>query len=135
MPKIPAEQISPHELGAEPVPVNSPTTRPKRRTRGEPGAARAPPLVALLSTAQTARYLNVCTRTLLRWIRAGGFPAPIHLAPGAHPRWLIRDLDNWISKRAATRHQRPALRGALAQLENREEPAKRTRGRGRADAE
>src|SRR5258707_605923 len=108
MPKIPAEQISPWDLVAESSSAVSSTNRPKLRTRGEPGSARAPPLVALLSGVQTARYLDISTRTLTRWVKAGIFPPPIYLAPGSPAKWRVRDLDNWISKRAAD----APLRGA-----------------------
>jgi hypothetical protein len=58
MPKIPGDQVSPYETSTDPVSVIT-TARPQRRARGESGAARVPPpLVALLSGTQTARYLG-----------------------------------------------------------------------------
>lgn len=116
MPRIPPDQVSHFEADTEPAAAIA-GARPKLRTRGELGAARAPPLVALLSGAQTARFLNVSTRTLSRWVVQGIFPKPVYLTPTSPAKWRVRDLENWIEKRAAARHPRPALRGALAHLE------------------
>ncbi|MDZ7641641.1 MAG: AlpA family phage regulatory protein [Desulfurivibrio sp.] len=39
--------------------------------------------------------------TLHDWIRAGRFPAPIHLAGGRTARWLEADLESWLADQLA----------------------------------
>src|SRR5215475_8439324 len=96
MPKIPADQISPYEIGTESV--HETNQRLKLRTRVQPNAARGSPLVALLSGVQTARFLNVSTRTLSRWVDQGIFPKPVYLTPRSPAKWRVKDLENWIEK-------------------------------------
>ena len=132
MPPLPPDQAPSFEVSTEPASVTS--ARPKLPTRGERRGAGSAPFVALLSGTQTARYLDISTRTLTRWVKQGIFPKPVYLAPGSPAKWRVRDLDNWISKCAAARRPRPALRGALAHLDSTEAGAVRHGAQREAEA-
>jgi excisionase family DNA binding protein len=54
----------------------------------------------LLTTAETADYLNVSRRTLSRWLREGIGPPSIKLPSGAR-RYRKADLDRWIAEHQA----------------------------------
>ena len=54
----------------------------------------------LLTTEETADYLNVSRRTLSRWLREGIGPPSIKLPSGAR-RYRKADLDRWIAEHRA----------------------------------
>jgi excisionase family DNA binding protein len=54
----------------------------------------------LLTTAETADYLNVSRRTLSRWLAEGIGPPSIKLPSGAR-RYRKADLDRWIAEHRA----------------------------------
>ena len=54
----------------------------------------------LLTTEETADYLNVSRRTLQRWLYEGIGPPSIKLPSGAR-RYRKADLDRWIAEHQA----------------------------------
>lgn len=53
----------------------------------------------LLDLPTVLARLDISRSTLLRWIAAGWFPAPIRLGPRVH-RWAQADVDLWFSRLA-----------------------------------
>lgn len=61
------------------------------------------PLVELMTTEEVATALTISTRTVLRWIHAGIFPA-IKLGEGRGAEWRIRrqDLERYLAAHLRT---------------------------------
>jgi excisionase family DNA binding protein len=49
----------------------------------------------VVSAAELAGRLGVCTVTLRRWAREGRLPPPL---PGRNLRWARRAVDAWLSR-------------------------------------
>lgn len=52
-------------------------------------------LSPLLTVDAVALYMQVSTRTISRWWRAGQFPEPVRI--GGSLRWRAEDLRNWLA--------------------------------------
>lgn len=64
-------------------------------------------MTTLLSLTTVAERVAVHGSTLLRWARAGKFPAPIKLgdAKNATIRFSADEVDAWVQERKAERAQ------------------------------
>lgn len=50
-----------------------------------------------------AERLDICPRTWDDWVKAGILPKPYRLGiSGTTPRWLWKEVDDWISRRAGS---------------------------------
>lgn len=52
------------------------------------------PLLELMTTAETARYLRVGERTLKRWRREGTGPGYVHY--GRRVFYKLEDINRWV---------------------------------------
>jgi len=57
----------------------------------------------LLSKEHVARLIGLHPGSLMRLVRAGRFPRPLHTSGTAkgRVRWRSQDVENWINERAA----------------------------------
>ncbi|MBK8131470.1 MAG: helix-turn-helix domain-containing protein [Gammaproteobacteria bacterium] len=56
-----------------------------------------------LSVQDAARRYSVTPRSIWRWVREGGFPAPIQLGSGGATRFVLAELEDWESRKRAQR--------------------------------
>jgi len=63
-------------------------------------AHRADSRVIYLSDKQLGERYGVHRTAIWRWVREGGFPAPIQLSKGC-TRWLLSEVEKWEAEKAA----------------------------------
>lgn len=69
----------------------------------------------LLPLRAVAELLSVRPSTILEWIEAGLFPAPVYL-PSGRPRWSSQVVAGWLADPA--RHRVPATARAAVRIED-----------------
>jgi predicted DNA-binding transcriptional regulator AlpA len=59
----------------------------------------------LLSKSEVARIVGYHPESMMRMVRAGGFPAPIRMgeAANAPARWLESEVEEWLDQRISAR--------------------------------
>jgi excisionase family DNA binding protein len=67
-----------------------------------------------LTLREVAQLLNVCTKTVIRWVALGKFPAPIRPG-GGKPLWVRAAIEAWLAQaHAKAQAQAQAAGGAGA---------------------
>ncbi len=67
--------------------------------------------ITLLRLAQLSELLGYSDETISDWVRDGKFPRPIFAQKGSPAKFRLRDVQNWLSKRARARDTSPTPRG------------------------